>query len=111
MFCVPRKYESEISSLKEALGASEALIQELKKENDDNQKTIRILQSRAIESKNEIASLNVLKQQIEISETCLKAELMHVRLSYQEDINDKNQEIKALKMRVRNFLSKTTDLS
>jgi len=48
-----------------------------------------------------------LKQRVEIVESCSKAEIMHLRLTFQEDINEKNTEIKGLKLKLRHLINKT----
>jgi hypothetical protein len=48
-----------------------------------------------------------LKQKIAINDSCNKAEVMHLRLTYQEDMNEKNLEIKSLKNKLRQLLNKT----
>ena len=48
-----------------------------------------------------------LKQRLAINESCSKAEIMHLRLTYQEDMNEKNLEIKSLKNKIRQLLNKT----
>ena len=53
------------------------------------------------------AEVDRLKQRLEIVESCSKAEIMHLKLTYQEDMNEKNSEIKALKVKLRHLLNKT----
>ena len=53
------------------------------------------------------AEIERLKQRLEIAESCAKAEIMHMRLTYQEDLNEKNSEIKSLKLKLRHILNKT----
>ena len=69
---------------------------------EDYYKTI--IADMALKNKNEVKAL---LQKIDLNDQFAKADILHLKLSHQEELNDKNSEIRALKLKLRHLTNKT----
>lgn len=51
--------------------------------------------------------VKALMQKIDLNDQFAKADILHLKLSHQEELNDKNSEIRALKLKLRHLTNKT----